>query len=124
MSRPEQRQQQYQPYPQPPEGPLRADSDSSSSLYSLSAYSADIQGQPIQSPYGQASTLQPLQMPGNNAVSGQGSGPDINLDEYLRELEIANASSGAGDHPRRDLAGLGIMSDGFLQPGSGYGEYR
>lgn len=61
-------------------------------------------------------------MPGTNVVSGQGSGPDINLDEYLRELQIANASSGAGEHPRRDLAGLGIMRDGFLQPGSGYGE--
>lgn len=119
-SRPDQRQQQYQPYPQPLTGPPRANSDSSSSLYSLSAYSTDIQGQPIQSPYAPTSSLQPPNMSSHYAAPRQGSRADINLDDYLRELQTADASPGAGDLSRRDLAGLGFIGDPGLQPGSGY----
>lgn len=117
---PQQRQQQYQEYTSYPsrspntqpylEAPPRANSDSSSSLYSLSAYSADIQGQPIQSPYSQTTGLQASASTGSGIVDGTGE-KTINLDDYLEELRIATASpeSGAGD--QRGLAGLGFMSN-------------
>ncbi|GHJ88503.1 hypothetical protein NliqN6_4905 [Naganishia liquefaciens] len=111
---PQQRQQQYQEYSSYPsrspnappylDAPPRANSDSSSSLYSLSAYSNDIQGQPIQSPYAQTSGLQPLQASastGSSQSGGAGQGA-MNLDDYLEELR------GAGD--QRGLAGL-VISD-------------
>ena len=112
---PQQRQQQYQEYPSYPsrsanappylDAPPRANSDSSSSLYSLSAYSTDIQGQPIQSPYVQTSGLQPLHASASTGSSqSEGGGQKaMNLDDYLEELR------GGGD--QRGLAGLGITGD-------------
>lgn len=120
---PQQRQQQYQEYssypnrspnPQPYlDAPPRANSDSSSSLYSLSAYSTDIQGQPIQSPYSQAQGLQPPQASASTGSgSPEGAGQNtINLDDYLEELRIATASPESLGGDQRGLAGLGIMGN-------------
>jgi hypothetical protein len=117
---PQQRQQQYQEYSNYPsrspnpqsylEAPPRANSDSSSSLYSLSAYSQDIQGQPIQSPYSQTTGLHASASTGSGIVDGAGE-KTINLDDYLEELRIATASPDSGVGDQRGLAGLGFMSN-------------
>ncbi|KAJ9106365.1 hypothetical protein QFC21_001511 [Naganishia friedmannii] len=104
---------------QPP--PPRTNSDSSSSLYSLSAYSTDIQNQPVHSPVSQAHAAGSLYADnGAGYERGQGAGQgqkEINLDDYLEELRIANASpssasSGAQQQQQqRELTGLGIMGE-------------
>lgn len=63
---------------------------------------------------------------GDSPALRQGSGQkDINLDDYLEELRIANASPASGiDGAQRDLSGLGIGVDAGLNSGSPYGEHR
>ncbi|KAJ9104028.1 hypothetical protein QFC19_004162 [Naganishia cerealis] len=129
---PQPRQQPYQQYPNHGEQqsserqhltgqqPPRANSDSSSSLYSLSAYSTDIQNQPVHSPSSQSSYM----ASGKGAEYPQGLGQkEINLDDYLEELRIANASPENGTGVmQRDLTGLGITDDTGSRNGSPFGE--
>ncbi|KAJ9124346.1 hypothetical protein QFC22_001146 [Naganishia vaughanmartiniae] len=99
------------------QSPPRTNSDSSSSLYSLSAYTTDLQNQPVHSPTSQQGQTQTSGSPyADNEAGGYARGAgqkEINLDDYLEELRIANSTpaSGSSGVKQRDLTGLGITSD-------------